>query len=51
MLACRAIRAQQIQPGARRQNSPFCTGQPATLDGTAAAQLSQQSLRLILGGE
>jgi len=51
VLACRAIRAQQIQPGAQRQNSPFCTGQPATLDGTAAAQLSQQSLRLILGGE
>jgi hypothetical protein len=37
VLACRAIRAQQIQPGAQRQNSPFCTGQPATLDGTAAA--------------
>jgi hypothetical protein len=29
VFACRAIRAQQIQPGAQRQNSPFCTGQPA----------------------
>jgi len=28
VLACRAVRAQQIRPGAQRQNSPFCTGQP-----------------------
>ena len=56
VLACRAIRAQQIQLGAQRRNSPFGTGQPATLDGTAAAHSGgsgspRLAFVLVLGGE